>query len=211
MIYEIVYYISMISIIPAAYLAIRYNNNLHQRTLRILAAFVIFSACAEAVMYVTSRLNINNSILSGLHCIIELLLIGLYYSHSFWNKKLRYFYLAIWMVFSFFMLWSLYLHPLDFPVLGKAVQNMLVVTFTIINFILWIRQSMEWIYELYIMLGLFLYYLMSSITFFYFDIGDRAIEDALWIMHNFLNILVNSLIMLALKSYLYRYGKPNIS
>lgn len=208
MLYQLIQYIGIVSILPGAILAAINFKRLHIKALRILAMLLFYNVAWELVSLITSiGLVINNSILVGIHSSGELFLIALYFTQSMTAKQFRPLFILISLVLTIAMAANLYLEPGVFPAKARAAQALVIVFFSMYGFFVWLKSYDQRIYELYVILAFFVYFSACTVTFYYSDVMPPDWARIIWFSHDIVNIAGNLLILKAFITYLYRHGK----
>jgi hypothetical protein len=202
-------YISFLSIFPVAALTAINYNKIHLRALRILAMFVFLTALGEILYLFTHHVfKLNNALPVGIFSTIELALLILYFTQkSTGGDKLKWVYWPIYVLLCIGMIYLLLRHPGIYPAKAKAAQSLFIVLLAGVGFVKWLNIPDDKLYNLCIMLALFLYHASSIATFYYSDVMPLHWANIFGMFHDIFNLAANGLIMFAFINYLYPDGK----
>ncbi|WEK21314.1 MAG: hypothetical protein P0Y49_09190 [Candidatus Pedobacter colombiensis] len=208
MLYQLIQYIGIVSILPGAILAAINYKRLHIKALRILAMLAFYNVVWELISMITSiGFVVNNSMLVGIHSSGELLLIALYFTQSLTTKQFRPLFISVSIILTIAMAANLCFEPGIFPAKARAAQALAIVIFSIYGFFVWLKSYDQRIYELYVILAFLIYFSACTITFYYSDVMPPDWARIIWFFHDIVNIASNLLILFAFINYLYRHGK----
>lgn len=207
MLYTIIHYTSILSSIPSAVISVFYYKKLHNRSLRILAAFVFYSVIFELIMYVSNHLRYNNAYLSGIHSIGELLLIVHYLSSNFKARVYRYWYKIGALLLSACMLLELSIYQNEFPIVSRTLHSTYISIIAIVQIFTSLRPPIITLSEMLVLVGLFLYFANCSVIFALSGKQDDPLVLSLWILHDVFNLVLSLSICTALLNYVNKHEK----
>ena len=134
---QIVGYLSMLSIIPAALLALGKWKRWILADIKLLVYIVLFRAVANAISFMLFVKKFNHSYFTAAYNILELLLLALYFSAQYKHHHLRKYYLVLVLITAIVFTVELTQSAI-FPNMGKTATALSIIILCAIHAYKWL-------------------------------------------------------------------------
>ncbi len=195
-------YISMFSILPAAFLAAWYWKAWIFTNVKVLALIVLFRAISEAVNYILYHYSKNSlQIFSAIYNMIDLGLIILMYLSIPKYKKYYKVYILLWITCLIVFSVELFKSNIIYPNMGKSATALAIISITIYQFYKQLQFGLPKLYELYASVAFLSFNLITLVTFANANRLHNSGYDAVFITVYMCSVFANGLLFLALLNF----------
>ena len=197
---QIVGYLSMLSIIPAALLALGKWKRWILADIKLLVYIVLFRAVANAISFMLFVKKFNHSYFTAAYNILELLLLALYFSAQYKHHHLRKYYLVLVLITAIVFTVELTQSAI-FPNMGKTATALSIIILCAIHAYKWLVFDTSKIYEIIVIIAFISFNLLSITTFAFANQISPMYYTAVYSSIALCNMFCNGLLYLALKKF----------
>lgn len=202
MIPEILRLGSDISPLPAFLILVFNYRKFVLPIVKFIGYFVIYRMLAETAFILSNKLIGANTPLIALNSIVECALVCLICTAPPKYQKLRKWYMGVSLLLGVIMVWAVVFKPHEYPSEARILQFTFLISIITVHIYKAIQFAPTKPYELFILIALWGYFVMSSVTFYSANKISAEWANSMYVVHDIMNIGTNLFIAFTLLNFL---------
>ncbi len=204
---SIAYDLAIFSIASGAFpvIAAMYNYRQLDLILKIVATYFLISFLSDVVQLISQKMGVvNNHPIFHIYIIISVLFLGAMYYLAFFNQFLKKTIVALSVTALLIIIFNLIFNEniWDYPSVSNTVLSVMIIVYSLLYFYQLLnrqefihieKQALFWINA-----GMLFYFALNVFLFMLFKQIIDAHQEAVYIVHNIINIIANILFTIGL-------------